>query len=350
MLLGALSLQYFENREIRERLRQRLSMDDVSQSRIQQDLLSLKKFAQGGAEEIEVYGALIRLARLRESAALSFALKQQTSSSLQVKLAAAEALGHFPESQATEALIRMLDMESEPALRFRLIQALGRLSLPERQEKLDKILNQTAGSESQEQFLVHQARILSSQDPRLRQTSLEWIQQRALDRNSPLYGEALKSLVSHRREDPFTMEVLRQAVTHQEDTQVAAMGIRFLATQKDPWIEQQLSSLTRSPSPQIRMAAVQSLHRSCPPDLGRVFRQIFFEESDPRVLDLAYRGLSFLPGPSTRSFIYQLLKETDLPSRAKGPLEDLLNNLSDNDRRNPCRDQPLVTGSSDPTQ
>jgi HEAT repeat protein len=285
-----------------------LPLDSYTEE-LQKNRADLKTYLGGGkVDDALVYRAVIQLGEVKDSVALEAALKLKDSSSRYFREGAAQSLGYYETSEAESAL-KTLTTDKEPSVRAFAIQALGRSSSDDRRQELDS-LQEKGGLTDEELIALNDGKYKSAKTNEEREAVLVNLAKLTSGKKTSLSSQAALKMVELAPESPHTREVLHRKVSENSDTAVMGTGIRTLASQRDPWISPKLEALSSHESPIVRKAAVQSLHRICPPNRWAILSSVAQHETDPSVIEVVIDEALLIPEKNIETFLEAL---SDLP-------------------------------------
>lgn len=265
------------------------------------------------------YGAMIRLAQRHEDAARAEALRQVTSPNALLRGGAAQALGYFDDAPSLEALKNLLN-DKEKSVRLFAIQGLGHSTESLREQELLAVL-ENPNLDLEMQVEVDASLLNASKGQN--QEAITRLLETARAGDGPANTEAAQRLVTLVPDDPRVLDMIRRKISAAKNERITALGTRYLSSRTDPWIRDVLKILSTHPSPSVRAAVIQSLHRVCPADRWAILDEFLASEQDEPTMKLVLEEPRYLRGKPAVQFLKKALA-TDLTENLKKVAEESL--------------------------
>lgn len=270
----------------------------------------------------EIYGAMIRLAQKQEEIARKEALKRASDESQFLRGGAAQALGYFSDSEAQAALKKLLS-DPDKSVRHFAIQGLGTRTDSLGESDLLKLL-EGSNQDDETKVVIYSSLLKAASTQQRKDAAVSNLLKIAYSGEGEAATAAAQKLVSQVPENPQVVDLIRKKISESKNEKVMASGIRYLSSKNDPWIRDALNRLVGHPSPMVRSAVIQSLHRVCPPDRWKMLDQFLQNEKEEPVLKLVLEEPMFLLGEPAVEFLKKALASPKLTEGLKKTAQDSL--------------------------
>ena len=289
------------------------------------------------ATDAEIYGALVRLAQKSDPVAKKVALQKKSSSSALIREGCAVALGYFEDPTTVSALMGFLG-DKESRVRVRTIEALSSHWTQERQNALDALLKSNDRT-AQEKIAIYAALAKISPKPEGRAGAIEALLKIAKggpgieDAGANLAASELMTLAPR---DKAVADMLRDIVKKGGRPEISIVALRHLAASGDVWLRSNLAQLSKSPDIQVRLAAIQSIHMSCPDDRWDILKMVMSFERESAVLQSAFLELAIMKGPQAKALAEEIPEERKFGSEDSFALKKATAEIKSNKGIDPC--------------
>jgi HEAT repeat protein len=267
--------------------------------------------ASSSSTPTQIYGAMIRLAQKQEKIAHDEALKQAKSENSLLRGGAAQALGYFDDEESMGALKTLLS-DKEKSVRLFAVQGLGQKSAKLRESELEALLK--SEDLDPEMKVEIQSSLLKAGSETAQASAKEALLSIAKEGEENVNTEAAQRLVTIIPEDTQVIDLMRRKISAAKNERLTAVGTRYLSARGDPWIRDVLKTLSHHPSPMVRAAVIQSLHRVCPKDRWELLNGFLEKEQDPSTMRLALEEPMFLLGQPAVTFLEKAVASKTLTS------------------------------------
>ena len=289
------------------------------------------------ASESELYGAMIRLAQKSDPVAKKVALEKKSSASPLIREGCAVALGYFEEPTTISALMGLLG-DKESKVRVRAIEALSSHWTQERQNALDGLLKSSDRS-VQEKIAIYASLAKISPKPEARANALAALLKIArggpgiVDYNANLAASELMTLAP---KDQAVADMLRDIVKKGGRPEISIVALRHLAASGDVWMRTNIAQLSKSPDIQIRLAAIQSIHMSCPDDRWEILKSVLSFERESAVIQSAIVELMIMRGPQAKIIVNEISETRKFGSEDSFELKKAAAEIKNTGPNDPC--------------
>lgn len=285
-------------------------MDKVEQE-ISNDRDLLKRFMDNkDVSEGNLYAAVIRLSQEGEKMALKAAEQLVNNESKLLREGAAQALGYFDDSDILP-LVEVLFNDKEESVRVFAIESLGESSSPKRLNKIEELAKKKSLGPS-ETVAVKAALYRLRTTPQEKERELTQLVGLTKNTNTELSKKAALRAIQLAGDSKVVAPVMREAVRNGGDDTVKSLSIRTLANMRDPMIAEKLPDLIKDKSKNVRVAAVQTIHRVCPSNRWAILAQVVKKDQDEFVVSRALEEMSFLERAKAHETLTQLAIDREL--------------------------------------
>lgn len=269
----------------------------------------------GNAPESEVYGAVIRLAQAGDSISLEVAKKLTQSKSKMLREGAAQALGYFPDTEIRDSIVR-LTLDPDESVRVFAYESLSVMKSAERLTWLESRQKEKSLTPTEKVALLGSLYQLQPKDEK-KKVYLDELMSVGRGSNAELSKKAALKVMQVSGQESIVKDFMIDRVRNSKDEAVMSVAIRRLANRSDPWIRDQLGELVKSNLAQVRIAALQSLHRACPAQRWSIIESVVKYEKDTSVLQKAFEATLFLEKSKSEEFLQKLASDTTLDADRK---------------------------------
>lgn len=288
------------------------------------------------ATEGEIYAALIRRARALDPLAKEEALKRIKNPSKLIRQGAAIALGEFEDPEALAALVD-LGHDQDADVRARAIEALGSRKSEARSSALDEILDSPSRS-PRDRLAGRVAQVRLAKNPEEREGALKalfgFLDKMAGDSGIQVLGaEALLSLAPT---DERVISLMRSILGVKKPKAMVPTAIRHLASLQDPWVRGVVERYSKDADLETRLAVVQSLHLSCPPERVEILKEILFKEKNPMLLNAAIEASALLQNNRMAQVVAFSKDRAELDVNQRRRLAGILDAMKSGHREDAC--------------
>lgn len=265
-----------------------------------------------GANEYQVYAALVRLSAAGDRLAFKEAVARVDADSEWVRAGAAEALGRSSDPKMQELLVR-LTSDKSALVREKAIRAVGyRPELAGRHELLTTLLARHDVGEAERVQALRALVLVSAPAERAK-----WIGELvalARRQRGPSELNTWLELTGLAPRDASVIEAMDKLSRDVgADADLRALAIRHLAASSPEHVRTRIYGLHRDGQPKIRAAAVQSLVTACPIERDTILREVLGAEKDALVWRLAVQTAASIP---TAEVIQQLRRAKSVAKSA----------------------------------
>lgn len=242
--------------------------------------------------------------------ALKAAQQLVRSESKLLREAAAQALGYFDDGDILPSA-EVLFNDKEESVRVFAIESLGEASSPTRLSKIEE-LSQKKNLGSSETVAVKAVLYRLRTTPQEKERELTQLVGLARHSNPELSKKAALRAIQLAGDSKVVAPVMREAVRNGNDDTVKSLSIRTLANLRDPMIAERLPELIKDKSKNVRVAAVQTIHRICPSNRWSILAQVVKKDQDEFVVSRALEEMSFLERTKAHETLSQLATDREL--------------------------------------
>jgi hypothetical protein len=284
-----------------------------------------------GKHPRKIASALVRLAYRKDPKALEVAKEYQSSKEDILRQAAYEAMAMMGDGDTLKELFKLIKSEKKPLLRVKALTALG---LGRNDDKLKFMRNifQRGGwlrertDEERLEFYSSYHRIENNKTRRKQavEMALAIVQSSKESRYKAILK--LQGMAPH---EPKVINLVKEDLKKGNgDPVYQGRVIRFLSMVEPTSIKGMVKNLVVHPAVAVRVAAVQTLHRTCPKGRWNIIESILKKEQEKAVLQ-ALLGVIFALGePAQADKMVKLIEGDDkfdssLKIRAKTSMERL---------------------------
>ncbi len=308
---------YFSKNKVEPAPKTPQVMTEELQRKMDLDTLSKSSSPPG-----QRYGAMIRLAQKQEEVARTEALKSATDKNGLLRGGAAQALGYFKDEEAIATLKKLLTDEQK-SVRLFAVQGLGQRTDTLRNEELSGLLKDP-NLDDEMRVEIYSSQLKAATTPQQKEAAIGNLLTIAKAGEEQVNNEATQRLVTFAPDDPKVVDLLRRKISAAKNERATAVGIRYLSSKNDPWIRDILKSLASHPSPMVRAAVIQSLHRVCPADRWKILDGFLANEKDQPTMKLALEEPMFLMGEPAKEFLKKAMASNNVSADMKVVAKDTM--------------------------
>jgi HEAT repeat protein len=244
-----------------------------------------REILKGGGKDVEIYSALLRLGARRDPLAREAALNRLRDPSMAVRMAVATALGNYSDEETFGALVQ-LSRDLDKGVRARALTSFGSRDPKKAAPVLHEVIKRP-GLSPEERIGAGYALFQVERTDSVRDEVMSFLVKYAADPDRGICLRAVTTAMSLSPKDPRLVSILHRAIGDPVRGYLQGIAVRHLAALRDPWLKKELPSLLKSANADARLAALQSLGLTCPPDRMDLLEGALKTESEPRVKQAA---------------------------------------------------------------
>lgn len=266
-------------------------------------------------DERLVYAAVIRLGQISDPEAQKVSQQLVNSESYYLREGAAQALAYFEDAGSLEALFK-LTKDSRESVRGFAIESLGVLPNQQKMAKLKELESQMATLSNLEKVEIKASLFKSYPEKSSEKTeALKELVGLARTKDSDLFVKATRKAILVGGSEEPVKSLMKTVVANPAEVDTKALSIRVLGNLKDPFLNDHYKTLLSDKNAKIRLAALQTLHRSCPGERWNILSKAVTEEKDREVQRIILEEISFLERSKAREFLAKWSESPQVPMR-----------------------------------